>query len=192
MSPPQINQAAAGQNGITAANWLPQNGPSPVHGFVNQQLHNGANIPLQQNPQVNNAPGGLPLGMHSQGPPRTAPTPLQMANAAQHQGSPNPVPQAANPPLNGHPQLNGGPSHNMGQPSGQRGPAQNQLPALPAEAFTAAYRQWCQKQGITHDDNLMQIEGRKIDLHRLHQEVIAAGTYQKVRTLIVAEELALT
>ena len=82
---------------------------------------------------------------------------------------------------------------NITQPDGvRRGPVQNQLSSLPAESFIAAYGQWCQKQGISHDDNLMHIDGRRIDLHRLHQEVIAAGTYQKVRTMTIAAELALT
>lgn len=181
-----MNQAAAGQNGHTPANWLPQNGPSPVNGFVNQQLPNGITASLQQNPPINNTPGGLPLAMHPQGPPRTGPTPLQLANAAQHQSSPNMVPQTPNSQLNGHPQLNGGSPQGMGPSSVQRGAAQNQLPALPAEAFNAAYRQWCQKQNITHDENIMQIDGRKIDLHRLHQEVIATGTYQKVCVVTTA------
>ena len=55
-----------------------------------------------------------------------------------------------------------------------------QIPTLPAEAFKVAYGQWCSKHNVVHDDQVLQINGERINLHRLHQEVVAAGTVYRV------------
>ncbi len=46
---------------------------------------------------------------------------------------------------------------------------------LPVEAFRVVYQTWCQRQNITIDDRMMYFEGRSIDLHSLHSEVLATG-----------------
>ncbi|EKM57824.1 uncharacterized protein PHACADRAFT_251691 [Phanerochaete carnosa HHB-10118-sp] len=155
-----------------------------------------SNTPLQQNPQANHTPGvlgthGLPM---QQQPPRSGPTPLSHMNMPQNgmQSSPGmPAPMASPPNANQPPQppiSNGMPQFAQQQqfqqaqrPGQGQIPSQTQIPALPAEAFKAAYGQWCHKQNIAHDEQLLQIEGKRIDLHRLHQEVIAAGTMHRVR-----------
>lgn len=204
MSPIPVNQAAAAQNGNVPTNWLPPNGPSPANAFSHQQLPHNAVLPPnashQQIPPVNNTPGGFPQhGMLSQQPPRSGPTPLQqLATVPQNgiQSSPNMGQSMANGSLtNQHPHPNGLPQPG-GQPSipqsaTRPAPGHGQLPALPSEAFHAAYRQWCQKQNLQHDDQLMHIEGKKIDLHRLHQEVIAAGTFQRVSVCSKPQDVVL-
>ena len=194
---PQPGQAGGGlgPHGQSAANWLSQAGPSTNNTFPNtQQLPNGVQIPLStlsQNPQVNAHPT-LPHTLLQQHPPRSNTTPLQhVSNMGQNGIQPSPNMTAMANPASGNrtPQptlTNGlsqppvpGPSGPSQQPQ-RSGPAR-QLPALPREAFEAAYRQWCSKQNIREDEQLLHIEGKRIDLHRLHQEVIAAGTVHKVR-----------
>jgi len=49
------------------------------------------------------------------------------------------------------------------------------LPSLPGPLFDHAYRQFCIKNNLTLDPNMLQLEGRQIDLHSLHTEVTRAG-----------------
>jgi hypothetical protein len=199
MSPQQLGQATGvGQHGQTTPNWLGQGGPSPANAFPNSQLPNTvqmpSNTPVLQNTQVNNSPAAL----QSQGlmpqhpPPRSGPTPLQHPNLPPNsiRNSPNISTSLATPvSANQTPQssiANGTlpvPPQGPSQPQ-QRQPQQQprQLPALPKDAFDAAYREWCRKQNITEDPNDLDIGGQRIELHRLHQEVIAAGTVHKVNT----------
>lgn len=174
-------------NGQAGNNWLQPNSASPSHQFTGPQLTAGGmqitpNTPLQHQPQ----PANGSVGMPGQGllqppqPPRSGPTPLQhMSNAG------NPMPQrspnmattmggvSAQPPMGIIP----------AQAQASQGPRPNTYPAMPGPAFQAAYSQYCQKHGIQHDEQLLHIEGKRIDLHRLHQEVIAAGTFERVSIL---------
>lgn len=200
--PPQGPQPSSMmQNNQGVPSWLPHNGPSPANNFANAQHPPNAvqmppNTPLQQNAQASHTPGGLhPHNIPMQQPPRSVPTPLSHMNNMQRNGiqsSPGMPAPMASPPNVGQPQsaMPNGMSQLAAQQQqfqqAQR-PGQNQLsaqaaqiPALPAEAFKAAYGQWCSKHNIVHDEQLLQIEGKKIDLHRLHQEVIASGTVHRV------------
>ena len=55
------------------------------------------------------------------------------------------------------------------------------FPALPLPAFESAFKEWCNKQGIHVNPQILTLEdGKQISLHKLHAEVIAAGTIAQV------------
>lgn len=183
--------SAAAQHAQPPANWLGQGAPTPAS-FPNAQMPNGgqipSNAPIPQGTPVNNASATLqPHGhMPQHAPPRSGPTPLQhtMVPNGIH-GSPNMSASPANSIATSHtpqPTMSNGVPQQSQAPNQQpqRLVPQRSLPALPREAFEDAYRQWCSKRNVHEDDQLLQIEGKRIDLHRLHQEVIAAGTIHKV------------
>lgn len=174
-------------NGQAGNNWLQPNSASPSHQFTGPQLAAGGmqippTTPLQHQAQPANGQAGMPGQglLSSQQPPRSAPTPLQhMSNTGNPivQRSPNMAASmggvSAQPPMGLIPP----------QAQASQGPRPNTYPAMPGPAFQAAYSQYCQKHGIQHDEQLLHIEGKRIDLHRLHQEVIAAGTSERVSRL---------
>ena len=174
-------------------NWAPQPATSPSNAPGNPQLPpNGVmlppNTPQQANAQANpqQIPGQQNRNMMAI-PPRTGQTPLQQQlqhsmNQAQAQVAPQGSPNVSNMA-----QAMGGQPN--GPPTAQSIAAQIQmhmqrsgpLPALPAPAFESAFKQWCQKQNIPVDQQLLTLdEGKKINLHALHQEVIAMGTIANV------------
>lgn len=59
-------------------------------------------------------------------------------------------------------------------------PARTRLPAPPPHVFHAAYEQWRRKHHIICDEQLLHIKDKRVDLHRLHQEVIDASTVHRV------------
>jgi type II secretory pathway pseudopilin PulG len=56
-------------------------------------------------------------------------------------------------------------------------------PPISAEEFQRVYLNFCQTNKIQHDERLMFVEGRRVDLYRLHSEVASAGGYAVVRCL---------
>ncbi len=161
--------------GQPTSNWHPQAGPSPSNAFNNTQLPQLLpGTPHQQNIQANNSQGNRILQQQLSN--RSVSTPSQQFNSpAQNlsQGSPG---MGNAPQLTGHnPQTSNGMS--VAQTAAQmQMNRMGALPALPAPTFRAAYQTWCQKQNITPDDRMMNFEGKPIDLHSLHSEVLAAGS----------------
>jgi hypothetical protein len=49
-----------------------------------------------------------------------------------------------------------------------------------ADEFQRIYMAFCATNKIQHDERLMAIENRRLDLHKLHTEVTSAGGYQTV------------
>jgi hypothetical protein len=56
-------------------------------------------------------------------------------------------------------------------------------PPISAEEFQRAYLDFCQTNKIQHGERLMFVEGRRVDLYRLHSEVASGGGYAVVRCL---------
>lgn len=53
-------------------------------------------------------------------------------------------------------------------------------PTMSLEMFGRAHHSYCQRNGIAIDQNLLQLEGRLVDLHALHTEVLNHGGWSRV------------
>ena len=62
------------------------------------------------------------------------------------------------------------------------------FPALPAGSFTQALGTWCQKRGHAPIDHVM-LEGRRIELRALHQDVLGMGGPAQVRSVFRASHI---
>lgn len=192
------------------ANWAPQPASSPSNAAVNSQLPPGGGLIPPKTPQQSNAQAAAPqipgqanrAVMPQQLPPRTSQTPSQqhpltVAQVAQ-QGSPG-VQNMSQAMATQQSGMQNGLQNGMqnGLHPTQANVAQMQLqmqmqmqqqrsnpfPALPLSAFDSAFKQWCSKQGVHVDPQHLALDdGKTVNLHLLHQEVITMGTIAKVRS----------
>ena len=116
------------------------------------------------------------LGQRTVTTPMQSQHQMQVPNAGMAQQAPAPSPH------NGVPSTlaNGG----MGMANGQQpqtAMAGFPLAPLGRPQFTHAYfEQWLPKH-MPKDKSILQFEGREIDLHQLHCEVMRSGSYRMVR-----------
>ncbi|KAI0703825.1 hypothetical protein BC835DRAFT_1317755 [Cytidiella melzeri] len=165
------------------SNWMPQPATSPANGLINGQVpQGGAHIqpttPQQQDAQAI-APQ-IPDQQHrnlqpQQLPPRNGQTPLQAQGPHGSPGMPN-APQAMPGVVGAAQTLT--PQQLTKLQFLQRAGG---FPALPQSAFESAFKEWNHKQNITINPLLLTLEdGKVINLHRLHQEVILSGTIAQI------------
>ena len=178
-----------------------QGGPTgPNNAFNQSQLQpNGGpsmppSTPLQQNMQPNNAGTPSSARMMTQPlPPRSTATPMQMPNAQMMNGaagSPSMPPgMSASPSVRPDAQvaqaMNGAPGLHPQMSMQQQQQQRNGYPALPLSSFNQAFTTWCTRRGVNLDERLLTIEGKRVDLHALHQEVLNLGGPHRVRGRIL-------
>ena len=150
-------------------NWMPasqQNGPQTGVAFANQQM--------PPNQHFRPPFGGGPLAVQN----NSSQMPLQPG-----QGLPRPIPATPQQTVSGQglnqtaPQM--GP-HFSSPSQQQSGSGPPQVPPLDRNRFNGSYKHFCQTKKLVLDDRLMAIQGRTIDLHLLHVEVMNAGGSQRV------------
>ncbi|KAL0954744.1 hypothetical protein HGRIS_003696 [Hohenbuehelia grisea] len=92
------------------------------------------------------------------------------------QQSPQPQPQQRQPTPQPPPQQSAPPA------SQQQQQAQLAMtfPHLQKPSFEGTYGNFCKSRNIQHDQRVMQLDGRQIDLHMLHMEVMKEGGASKV------------
>ena len=95
------------------------------------------------------------------------------------------------PALNGAAASPGVPQGLAGSPSGRPEPHVQQgmngaggppaqlpvrpMPALPQTTFAQAFRTWRQRHNVNFDEHAMHIDGKPVDWHGLHREVLGLG-----------------
>jgi hypothetical protein len=148
--------------------------PSHIHAPVQPSGQNNSNQGVPP-------PRSGPTPSHNQHPPK-APTPGGLPAGGPNgpfgaQVSPNMNPLL---PFNGQ-NSTGGNSSNQGPPiiPGMPGAAAFP-PPLEKSKFEAAYKTYSLKEGIKHDQRLMSLEGKTIDLYALHMNVMQEGGWSKV------------
>ncbi|EMD37509.1 hypothetical protein CERSUDRAFT_114150 [Gelatoporia subvermispora B] len=74
--------------------------------------------------------------------------------------------------------------HRQPQQLTQQQPSSQHLlplfPPVPSAVFATAYPNYCSKAGIHPDPSQLNQDGRQIDLHQLHVEVINLGTFHSI------------
>jgi hypothetical protein len=157
--------SAPSQGGQTQQQWMPRSDSSQPQGFGNVQIgqttphgqtpyHSLQRSPLQMHPQPSHP------NQQSMIPPRAGPTPQQMIHSP-NVGNQYPFSMT---------------SHGINpQPQAQF------MPALDKTRFDTAYNNFCLSKGVQHDPRLMSVDGRPIDLHELHVQVMNEGGVTKVR-----------
>ena len=112
----------------------------------------------QLRPQVPQSPANHP--------PRSGPTPFQLGTNAQNAPQMSPSMQPQMP---------------MQLPTGVRpGARPFAWPTMGVDMFRRAHNTYCQRNGIVIDQSVLQFEGRPIDLHALHTEVLGHGGFTRV------------
>ena len=150
-----------------------------------------ANTPVPQNLQPSNAP--TPSSnrlLPQQLPPRATATPMQIPNTPALNGA------AASPGVRQG--LAGSPS---GRPDTHVPPGMNgvggphvqmpvrPMPALPQQTFSQAFNTWRQRHNINFDDHALRVDGKPVDWHGLHREVLNLGGPQRVRLSFLASSV---
>lgn len=167
--------------------WAPQSATSPPNGIPAGQLpgpHVPPKTPQQQSAQLaaSTATGQPNRSLLPQQPPvRNSQTPLQPSMSIPQRPAPSSS-NVPNPP-NGTgltPQ-----QQHLRTSQFQQQLRQGMFPALPSPAFNSAFQHWSQEKRMQIDEKLLTVEGKKIDLHRLHQEVISTGTIGVCPRIIV-------
>ncbi|KAG5220113.1 ARID domain-containing protein [Salix suchowensis] len=185
--------------------WLdePNGGPSfgPSQGQHSQNGSMGGpsmhsiQSPAQLHPQANHMINGVP--------PRSGPTPTQQQREQMHReqqhhlGAQFSVNGQISPPPSMNQPFGFGPA-NGGTPSGANsslplatnggGVPQHNLqggmvtlpPPLQKPRFDETYGNFCKSRNVNHDPRMLSVDGRTIDLHMLHRQVLLEGGIGKV------------
>ncbi|RDB30960.1 hypothetical protein Hypma_000130 [Hypsizygus marmoreus] len=197
------HQQGSGGAGTGQASWMPQaNPPQTFDNAGNVQMPRGPGLNQQQQGQNNIQPS--PSHLHtqiqqanhlmSQGivPPRSGPTPQQQphptpgvggtpnAGSYSNQMSPNMGQQFALPMNNAGGSISSPAS--IGASGGHPSPSLSGPlpPPLDKATFESTYKNFCASKGVKHEMRLLSVEGRNIDLHALHTQVMQEGGLSKV------------
>lgn len=145
-----------------------------------------------------------PSHMHAQAnhligggvPPRSGPTPHQQGPGPGPHGTPGgpgnsgrPFPSQMSPNMGPQLPFTASSPPGMGVTGGGAGVPMNvnvggpmQLPPpLEKARFENAYKSWVQARNMKHDERLMSVDGRLIDLYALHMNVMQEGGFNKVQ-----------
>ncbi|KAL4268282.1 ARID domain-containing protein [Pleurotus pulmonarius] len=172
----------------------PPQGQHAQNGSMGGPSMHSIQSPAQLHPQANHMINGVP--------PRSGPTPTQqqreqMHREQQHLGAQfggnrqiSPPPSMNQPfgfgPANGGTPSNSNPALPLNTNAG--GVNQHTLqggmvtlpPPLQKPRFDETYGNFCKSRNVNHDPRMLSVDGRTIDLHMLHRQVLLEGGIGKV------------
>ncbi|KAF4597388.1 hypothetical protein EYR40_007840 [Pleurotus pulmonarius] len=187
-------QTAGWTNQTGGPSFGPPQGQHAQNGSMGGPSMHSIQSPAQLHPQANHMINGVP--------PRSGPTPTQQQREQMHReqqhlgaqfggnGQISPPPSMNQPfgfgPANGGTPSNSNPALPLNTNAG--GVNQHTLqggmvtlpPPLQKPRFDETYGNFCKSRNVNHDPRMLSVDGRTIDLHMLHRQVLLEGGIGKV------------